>query len=659
MPDIINLLPDNIANQIAAGEVIQRPASAIKELMENAIDAGATEVKVILKDAGKALIQVIDNGCGMSPSDARMSFERHATSKIRNIDDLFAIRTMGFRGEALASVAAVAQVELKTRRHEDELGTQIIIEGTDIKSQEPCATAPGTSFAIKNLFYNVPARRNFLKSHSTELKHIMDEFTRVALSFPHIFFSLNHNGQEVFHLERGNLKQRVMGLLGNNLNAKLVPVKEETDYLTINGFVGKPDAANKTRGNQFFFVNNRFIKSTYLNHAVTRAFEGLIEKETFPLYVLFIELDPKHIDINVHPTKQEIKFDDEKIVYAFVQAAIKRALAQFSIMPSLDFDLDPSIQSLEAINRPFTNDKQEETRSSYLYKTFSSQGQAHMIEKNGALDNWNEMYKGAEQLSRPASGASSASSSPSSASGYSGRTPAEGTGETVGSFRSSGFPAFPSMPSMPEATPQRAAAQPVQKVLIPEQQEEIKGLLQLHQQYILSSIRSGFILIDQSLAHQRILYERYASALMNKPVATQQNLFPLTLQLTASDYTLLDGMLEELHTLGYLLEPFGKNAFVIQGTPADVEQGNEQKAIEQVLEQFKHYSSELRLEKRESLLRSLARSNAIAYGKILTQKEMQTLIDELFACAQPNFAPNGKPTFITITLEEVRKMFNG
>ncbi len=647
MSDIINLLPDNIANQIAAGEVIQRPASAIKELMENAIDAGAIEVKLILKDAGKALIQVIDNGCGMSPTDARMSFERHATSKIRNIDDLFAIRTMGFRGEALASIAAVAQVELKTRRHEDELGTHIIIEGTEIKSQEPCAAAPGTSFAIKNLFYNVPARRNFLKSHSTELKHIMDEFTRVALSFPHIFFSLNHNGQEVFHLERGNLKQRVMGLLGNNLNAKLVPVKEETDYLTINGFVGKPDAANKTRGNQFFFVNNRFIKSTYLNHAVTRAFEGLIEKETFPLYALFIELDPKHIDINVHPTKQEIKFDDEKIVYAFVHAAIKHALAQFSIAPSLDFDLDPSIQSLDAINRPFTSDKQEETRGNYLYKTFSSQGQAHMIEKSGSLDNWKEMYKGAEQMSRPASGSS-----------FSGKT-ATTQGETVGSFNreQTSFPAFPAMPAAaPEARP---VAQPVQKVLIPEQQEEIKGLLQLHQQYILSSIRSGFILIDQSLAHQRILYERYASALMNKPIATQQNLFPLTLQLTPADYTLLDSMLDELQTLGYLLEPFGQNTFVIQGTPADVEQGNAQKAIEQVLEQFKHYSSELRLEKRESLLRSLARSNAIAYGKILSQKEMQALIDELFACAQPNFAPTGKPTFITITLEEVRKMFGG
>ena len=316
MPDIIQLLPDNIANQIAAGEVIQRPASAVKELMENAVDAGATEIRLIVNDAGKALIQVIDNGRGMSETDARMAFERHATSKIANIDDLFRIRTMGFRGEALASIAAVAQVELKTKRAEDEAGTFIAIENSLVTKQEPIAATTGTSIAMKNVFFNVPARRNFLKSNASETRHIVDEFIRVSMAFPEIFFSLTSNGQEVFHLERGSLKQRIVQILGNSYNSKLVAVQEQTDYLNIYGFVGKPETAKKTRGDQYFFVNNRFIKSAYLNHAVMNAFQEIITADSFPAYVLFIDLDPSQIDINVHPTKQEIKFEDEKIVYA-------------------------------------------------------------------------------------------------------------------------------------------------------------------------------------------------------------------------------------------------------------------------------------------------------------------------------------------------------
>lgn len=358
MSDIIQLLPDNIANQIAAGEVIQRPASAVKELLENAVDAGATDIRLLVSDAGKALIQVIDNGKGMSDTDARMSFERHATSKIRQIEDLFRIRTMGFRGEALASIAAVAQVEMKTKRVEDELGTYIEIENSKVIKQEVCACPLGTSISMKNLFFNVPARRNFLKSNAAELRHIMDEFIRVAMAFPEIFFSLTSNGQEVFHLEPGTLKQRIVQILGNTYNAKLVSVGEKTDYMNIYGFVGKPETARKTRGDQYFFVNNRFIKSAYLNHAVNTAFDEMIPKDSFPGYVLFIDLDPSQVDINVHPTKQEIKFEDEKIIYAFVQAAVKHALAQFSIAPSLDFTLNPDIQGLEAVNKPFTDDKQ-------------------------------------------------------------------------------------------------------------------------------------------------------------------------------------------------------------------------------------------------------------------------------------------------------------
>src|SRR5688572_5587999 len=380
MPDKILLLPDNIANQIAAGEVIQRPASAVKELLENAVDSGATSIRLIIQDAGKSLIQVIDNGQGMSETDARMCFERHATSKIRNIDDLFHIRTMGFRGEALASIAAVAQVELKTKRAEDEAGTFIQIENSAVVKQQPIATHVGTSIAMKNLFFNVPARRNFLKSNAAEMRHIVDEFIRVALAFPEIFFSLTSNGQQIFHLEAGSLKQRILQLMGNHYNAKLVTVKEETDYLNIYGFVGKPDTAKKTRGDQYLFVNSRFIKSPYLNHAIMNAYQDMIAADSFPMYVLFIDLEPAQVDVNVHPTKQEIKFEDEKIVYAFVQAGIKHALAQFSVTPTLDFDLDGSIQQLESIQKPFTEDIQAATTSSTIFQTFTEANQAHRIE---------------------------------------------------------------------------------------------------------------------------------------------------------------------------------------------------------------------------------------------------------------------------------------
>src|ERR1700760_850823 len=346
MSDIIQLLPDSVANQIAAGEVVQRPASAVKELVENAIDAGADKIQLILKDAGKSLIQVIDNGCGMSLTDARMSFERHATSKIRKADDLFAIRTMGFRGEAMASIAAISQVELKTRRHEDELGTCIFIEGSEVLKQEACSGNAGTSISVKNLFYNIPARRNFLKSNPVEMRHIIDEFQRVALAHPEIFFTLHHDGQEVYHLPATTLKQRIVHLLGNNYNQRLVPVEEDTTIIKLHGFVGKPEFARKTRGEQFFFVNNRFIKDAYLNHAVLMAFKELLPEDTFPLYVLFIEIDPAKIDINVHPTKTEIKYQDEQTIYAIIRSAVKRSLGRYNITPSLDFDQENSIEHL-------------------------------------------------------------------------------------------------------------------------------------------------------------------------------------------------------------------------------------------------------------------------------------------------------------------------
>ena len=605
MPDIIQLLPDNIANQIAAGEVIQRPASAVKELMENAVDAGATEIKLIVNDAGKALIQVIDNGKGMSETDARMAFERHATSKIRNIDDLFRIKTMGFRGEALASIAAVAQVELKTKRPEDEAGIYLEIENSTVKKQEPVAAANGTSIAMKNLFFNVPARRNFLKSNPSELRHIIDEFIRVSMAFPEIFFSLSSNGQEVFHLEKGTLKQRLVQILGHNYNAKLVSVQERTDYLDIIGFVGKPETAKKTRGDQYLFVNSRFIKSAYLNHAVMNAFAEMIPKDSFPMYALFIDLDPAQLDINVHPTKQEIKFEDEKIVYAFVQSAVKHALAQFSITPTLDFELDPSIQSLGAVNQPITEQDRNAASSSALFETFTHKNRAHFIEKKTDLAHWKDFYE----------------------------KPAEG------------YAAAPqNIPVFGKQTHTEA----------PEAHSEY---LQIHNSYVAVQNNKGYLLIHQQNAHERILYERFANAVSGRAIATQQSLFPAVLEATPGDAVLLAELLPDLEQLGYRLELFGKHSFIIQGTPADTDQGSETKAIEKMLEQYKHFSSDFKFSNREKLLRSLALQQSVKAGTALSPKEMQSLVESLFLCEIPNATPNGKPTYLSYRKDETDRLF--
>ena len=621
MADIIQLLPDNIANQIAAGEVIQRPASAVKELLENAVDAGATEIRLIVNDAGKALIQVIDNGRGMSETDARMAFERHATSKISNIEDLFRIRTMGFRGEALASIAAVAQVELKTKRAEDEAGTFITVENSRVLQQEPVAANNGTSLAMKNLFFNVPARRNFLKSNAAETRHIVDEFIRVAMAFPDIFFSLTNNGQEVFHLEKGSLKQRIVQILGNAYNAKLVTVQEKTDYLNIYGFVGKPETAKKTRGDQYFFVNNRFIRSAYLHHAIMNAFQDIISPDSFPAYTLFIDLDPAQVDINVHPTKQEIKFEDEKIVYAFVHAAVKHALAQFSITPTLEFDLDINIQQLDAVSKPFTADKQAAATSSDLYRNFTQKNQAHFIEpeKAGGLPHW-----------RNSSGSSMEDAS---------QKPFE---SLLTSIRQRDIAAT------------EHSFQPTENSL---QVFTDGALLQLQQTYIVVSSNRGHLLVHQQLAHERILYDRYSAAGKSQPMATQRSLFPATIQLAPADAVMLSDLLEELQWLGYQVEPFGKDAFVIQGTPADTESGDEKKAIEHLLEQYKHFSSDVKFSKRERLIRSMALQHAIKPGKQLAEKEMRQLLTDLFACAQPNATAGGYPTYIEFKNSYLEKLF--
>jgi DNA mismatch repair protein MutL len=617
--DIINLLPENIANQIAAGEVIQRPASAVKELLENAVDAGATEIKLYVNDAGKALVQVIDNGKGMSETDARMSFERHATSKIKNIDDLFHIKTMGFRGEALASIAGVAQVELKTKKAGESVGTYIEIENSVVKSQQPVATNEGTNISMKNLFFNVPARRNFLKSNASELRQIVDEFIRVAMAFPSLFFSLTSNGQEVFHLEKGSLKQRVIQILGNNYSAKIVSVKEETDYMNIYGFVGKPETAKKTRGDQYFFVNNRFIKSAYLNHAVMNAFSEMISKDSFPMYTLFIDIDPSRLDINVHPTKQEIKFEDEKIIYAFVQSAVKHALAQYSVTPTLDFELDSAIQQSDAVSKPFTSEKEFSATGTSLFNTFTKKNQAHFIDSKSDLGTWNDNLLKQNNLENFS------------------KNNLEKTVPDTENYYSSPF---------------KNAAQPKA-----DKKPTSDDFIQIHKSFIIAQNENGFIIIHQQNAHERVLYERFTEAMKGKPIAIQRSLFPTAIELAAPDAVLLNELLPDLNILGYQVEPFGKNSFVIQGSPADVPDGNEKDSLEKILEQYKHFNMDMTFSKREKLLRSMAWQQSIKAGTYLSEKEMKSLLEDLFSCTINNTTPTGKPVFLEFKKDELGKMF--
>ena len=649
MPDIIQLLPDHIANQIAAGEVIQRPASAVKELLENAIDAGATDIQLIVSDAGKGLVQVIDNGKGMSPTDARMAFERHATSKIASIEDLFRLRTMGFRGEALASIAAVAQVELKTRRAEDELGTFIRIENSVVVQQEPVQSPVGTSISMKNVFFNVPARRNFLKSNTTELRNIIDEFTRVAMAFAGVKFSLVSNGQQVFALEKGSLKQRIIQLLGHQYQTKLVPIKEDTDYLCVHGFVGKPDAARKTRGDQFFFINNRFIKSAYLNHAVTHAYENLLAKDSYPSYILFIDLDPEHVDINVHPTKQEIKFDDEKIVYAFIQAAIKHALAQFSIAPSLDFSLNAEIQQLDSVNKPLTDDIENRTISSNLYQSFTQKNQAHKIEPTSqpasALgQGWMALKQQSEDI-RKAAQASQENSTASL--------------ETDGAWQSE---LAKLRDQLFDISPQTAYADFEHERRPISREKRFQWLadtplVQIHFAYIVAITNNGYLLIHQQAGHERVLYEQLQKAIFGKPIATQQSLFPVSIQLQPADAVLLNDLISDMQQLGYQIEPFGHHSFVIHGTPADVDSGNEQKAIELIIEHYKNFNAEVKFSRREKLIRTLAWQQSIKPGRRLSEKEMRSLVEQLFLCNQPNTTPGGKPTYVEYSLDQLQRTF--
>jgi len=606
VPDLIHQLPEHIANQIAAGEVIQRPASAVKELLENAVDAGATEIRLIIRDGGKSLVQVSDNGNGMSEGDARLSILRHATSKIRTMEDLFLIRTMGFRGEALASIAAVSSLELRTRLPDQDLGILLVAENSKLVRSEPCACPAGTSVAMKNLFFSVPARRNFLKSDSVELRHIIEEFMRVALGFPGIFFSMENNGTQIYHFDKGNLKQRILQVLGSQYNARLVSVKESTEYLEIQGMVGKPDTARRTRGDQYFFVNNRFIRSPYLHHALISAYSGMIPPDSHPMYILYMQVDPAHIDINVHPTKQEIKFEDERLIYSFLQSAVKHALAQSSISPSLDFGLDPVIQHSAAVSQPFTDKEKEAATETSIYQEFTQKHQAHLIKPDSNLKHWKDLY---EHEEKPLL-----------------------AGETEAVFPSGELPGLPQLP-------------------------ENKEPVQIHQRYILSLISSGFILIDPQSARERILYERFTAAVNGKATPSQQSLFPLTLHFQGGDSVLLGEMMPELHMIGYQLEPFGQQDFLLRGSPADLGGANPQVILEQLLEQVRQHSATLTIDRRENILRTLARLHAAPSAGPLSVAQMQHLIDALFACETPRFTPWGNPTYLAFRLDELQKMF--
>lgn len=590
----IHLLPDVLANQIAAGEVVQRPASVVKELLENAIDAGGKHIKVIIREAGKTLIQIIDDGIGMSEVDARMSLEKHATSKISTVDDLYNIQTMGFRGEALPSIAAVSQLVIETRTQDEELGTCIVAQGAVIKSQEPVATNPGTKVSVKNLFFNVPARRNFLKSTPVETKHIIDEFQRAALAKPDIAFSLYQNDQETYQLPATDrLSHRIVHLFGDSYKKQLVPCQEVTDLIEIRGYIGSPTHAKKTRGEQFFLVNKRFIKSTYLHHAVKRAFEELLSPDTFPFYVLCIDIDPAQIDVNVHPTKTEIKFSDEHMVYAVLAAAIKQALAVHHIAPSIDFEQDVNF----APPRP---NRVAETHYTQLKSLDSPK-----VNKQ----DWDKLFERLNEAPKPAPTQSllSATSSPP------GESPAE-----------------------PMTTSQEAPTK-----------------LQIHARYILAPVKSGLLLVDQSMAHERILYENYRQALESQSGAIQKLLFPHHITLNPSDLVLLQEHEAAFRALGFAIEPFGKDSIIVSGCPTEAASHDPKQLLESLIEQVKWNQKHLKLAIQENLARSLAKRSCLQPGKKLDTKAIDTLVDQLFACQQATYTPDGRKIWLIITLEEL------
>ncbi|WP_266369221.1 DNA mismatch repair endonuclease MutL [Tellurirhabdus rosea] len=642
MLNIIQLLPDSIANQIAAGEVVQRPASVVKELLENSVDAQARSVQVIIREAGKTLIQVIDDGTGMSETDARMCFERHATSKIRTSDDLFRIRTMGFRGEAMASIGAVAQVEMRTRRSTEELGTLIRLEGSELKTQESISCLPGTNILVKNLFFNVPARRNFLKSNSVEMRHILDEFQRVALANPEVAFSLYHNDSEVYNLASGKLSRRIVDLFGKPYREQLAFCEEETPYVKVRGYIGKPEFARKTRGEQFFFVNSRFIKHNYLHHAVVGAYEGTIADGTHPFYVLFIDIDPSHIDINIHPTKTEIKFDDERSVYAIVMAAVRKAVGIYNLSPSLDFDSNVnflpvgspgkrSAEPDEGISRsgPAGGPRPVEPSWSMPEPTRTERSGANRpvpdapLPRRQSTQNWQALFTGFE--------------SPE---------PAPVKPELPVFDETGTAPASVTMGSRAN----NLAAHPVSG-------EAIQSMLQVHNRYILSTVKSGLMVIDQRGAYERILYDQLHASLTRRDGASQQLLFPKTVTVSPADFGMALELQHELTSLGFVFEEFGPNVFIIRGVPALSVEENEEELFAGLLAQLREDTGRLKLERAEVLARSLARRTASRHLTRLTTAEMKALVDQLFASSNPGYTPGGEPITTVLALDKIAGLF--
>ena len=615
MADIIRLLPDSVANQIAAGEVIQRPASAVKELMENAVDSGSSSIKVFIKEAGKSLIQVIDNGSGMSDTDARMCFERHATSKIHAANDLFAIRTLGFRGEALASIAAIAEVDLKTRRVEDETGTQLIIRGSQMVSQQAVACSPGSNFVIKNLFYNVPARRKFLKGDSTEMKHIITEFQRVALTNPGIEFNLSHNDSEILHLPESNLRQRIIHILGKSINQQLIEVNSDTSLAKIKGYIGKPEFARKTMSEQYFFVNIRYMRHPYFHKALMTAYERILPPDSFPAYFIYFDVNPETIDINIHPTKTEIKFENERALWQILFATVKESLGKFNIVPSIDFELGneidipvskrdasiaaPSIEVDKSFN-PFTDDS----------RNFSSSEKKFQSTNPDLIKNWEKLFREDDlRINKPG-------------------------GETT----------------LPQEADSAGA--------IPfDNNSQHHSFFQLKNRYILTPVKSGLMIIDQRRAHERILFEKFLTTTESHVGIAQQQLYPVHIELTPADYSFIKEIIDDLTGLGFDIRDFGNNTLLVSGCPADLKNPEPKEIIDLLIEEFHNTGINPKESSTERISRALARSLAVQYGQALTVGEMQSIVDELFACQSPNYSPDGKPAITILAMEELDKKF--
>jgi len=613
MSDIIQLLPDSVANQIAAGEVIQRPASVVKELTENAIDAKAESITINIKDAGKTLIQVVDNGIGMSDTDARLSFERHSTSKIKNADDLFSISTMGFRGEALASIAAIAHVEVKTKQEESEVGTQITIEGSQVSSQDSVSCTKGTNFAVKNLFFNVPARRKFLKSNTTEFGHIISEFQRIVLSNPEVEFKLYHNDSEIYLLPKANIRQRIVAVFGKRINQNLITIESNTSIINIKGFIGKPEYARKKSGEQFFFINNRYMRSAYFNKAILNAYDQILQPESVPSYFLYMEADPSTIDVNIHPTKTEIKFEDQQAIWRILHSAVKQALEKNNIVPSIDFDLEQSF-NIPVLSKD-TDIKVPQIDVDPTFNPFEQKMPGNKNPKSSTLSlekenltNWEKLYEGFEKENDPSQDFSFISTENSQ-----------------------------------------------QSITDPNISDKY---FHFKNKFILTPVKSGLMIIDQKRAHERILFEKFMHTLSDESAVSQKTLFPKTIELDAKDHSLLMNINKDLKILGFDLEDFGGNSVIINGMPADSINQEPEQILDKFLNEYNTSEVNAKTQAKEIIAKSLAKASAISSNQKLGNEEMREMVDMLFACQNPNFSPFGKLIVSIIKTDEIEKRFN-